>query len=107
MSRGGADRDHDPFGGGPALTVLGLHQHGVIVDESGCPVQQVDIVAGQLTADHLDLAADHVLGAGQQILNGDVSHRPKTGLLRSLTRWTSAGLIRAAPGGSEICSTRR
>ena len=40
----------------------------VRVDEAAGPVQQLDVVAGELAADDLDLAADHVLGAGSEVL---------------------------------------
>ena len=40
------------------------------------PGEQGDVVAGQLVADDVDLAADHVLGAGGQVGDGDVFLEP-------------------------------
>ena len=44
---------------------------GVRVGESAVPDQQVDSVAHQLVAHHVDFLADHVLGPGQQVGWGD------------------------------------
>ena len=59
---------------GPHLPRSGLavHRDRVRVEEPRRAVQQRHPVAGQLAADHLDLAADHVLGAREQVLHGDV-----------------------------------
>ena len=42
------------------------------VEEPGVPDQQVDAVAHQLIAHHVDFLADHVLGAGEQVGRGDL-----------------------------------
>ena len=44
---------------------------GVRVDEAAVPDQQVDPVAHQLVAHHVDFLADDVLGSGQQVGRGD------------------------------------
>ena len=51
---------------------------GVVVDEPAGAGEQGDVVAGQLVADDVDLAADHVLGAGGQVGDGDVLLDPVT-----------------------------
>ena len=48
----------------------------VLVDEPRLTEQQVDPVAGELAADHVDLAADHVLGACGQVADRDVRLEP-------------------------------
>ena len=49
-----------------------LDQHGVLVDEAAVPDVELDAVAHQLAADHVDFLADDVLGAGQQVGGGDL-----------------------------------
>ncbi|SKV75452.1 Uncharacterised protein [Mycobacteroides abscessus subsp. abscessus] len=49
-----------------------FHDDGVFVGEAADAADQVDPIALQLGAHHLDLLADDMLGAGQQILRGDV-----------------------------------
>ena len=44
----------------------------LVVENRPVPADQRDPVAGELVADHVDLAADHVLGAGGQVGDGDV-----------------------------------
>jgi len=49
--------------------MVALHRDGLRVLEPGGAAKQVDVVAQQLAPDHLDLAADDVLGcapAGQR-----------------------------------------
>ena len=57
----------DAFG-----TVGVLDMDGVLVDESGVADVQLDAVAHQLRAHHVDLLADDVLGARQQVSRGDL-----------------------------------
>ena len=52
---------------------------GVLVLEAGGAAEDVDVVAQQLVADHLDLPADHVRGAGQQVGDGDLGLDPVAG----------------------------
>ena len=69
----GAGGDHDLVGGGPAdpaVAVVDLHR--VRVDEMPGAGEHRDPVAGQLAADHVDLPADDVLGAGGQVGDGDL-----------------------------------
>nr|BFF21964.1 hypothetical protein GCM10025730_54850 [Promicromonospora thailandica] len=77
----GADRDHDLVRAQPAHDVtLGVgHLDLVRAGEPGAAHHGLDVVAGELVADHLDLAPDHVLQAGQQVLDGDVLLEPVAG----------------------------
>jgi hypothetical protein len=74
----GAGGDHDLLAADGALVgVLAARDpDGVRVDEAAGALQQVDVVAQQLCPDHLDLASDHMLGAGHQIGDRDVGLHP-------------------------------
>jgi hypothetical protein len=52
---------------------LTLDGHGVRVLEPGDAAEDVHVVAQELVADHLDLAADHMLCARQQVLDRDLA----------------------------------
>jgi hypothetical protein len=70
----GAGGDHDVLGGDRLVVaaVLALDDHGVRVLEARGAAEDVDVVAQQLGADHLDLARDHVLAARQQVGDRDL-----------------------------------
>src|SRR5690606_13718090 len=61
---------------GAVAAPLALHRDGVLVLEAGGAGDDLDVVAQQLVADHLDLAPDHVLGARQQVGDRDVALDP-------------------------------
>ena len=72
--RPGAGGDDDLVGG-DRLLVAGRRRRTATVcgvDEAAGAGEQGDVVAGQLAADDVDLPADHVLGAGGQVGDGDV-----------------------------------
>jgi hypothetical protein len=73
-----AGGDHDVLGGdGVAVAPpLALHGDGVLVLEPGGAAEDLDVVAQQLVPDHLDLPADHVLRARQQVGDGDLALDP-------------------------------
>ncbi|MCO5546658.1 hypothetical protein L7F22_000092 [Adiantum nelumboides] len=79
--RAGPGRD-DEVRGGDLVVVTPprpLDDDGVRVGEARRPGQDVDVVAHQLVAHHLDLTADHVLGARQQVSYGDLGLDPVAG----------------------------
>ncbi|VAZ59921.1 hypothetical protein LAUMK7_02354 [Mycobacterium kansasii] len=71
--RPGAGGDHDVIACDSGLFAARLvfDHDGVRIDEPAVPHQQVDPVAHQLIAYHVDFLADHMLGPGQQIGRGD------------------------------------
>ena len=79
--RAGPGGDHDVGRGDRRRVAAGLaaHDHGVLVLEPGGAAEDVDVVAQQLVADHLDLPADHVRGPGQQVGDGDLGLDPVAG----------------------------
>ena len=79
-SRGGSGGDDDvaPADGDPLGVAGVVDQDGVFVDKPGMAGEQFDAVAHQLAAHHLDLFADDVLGAGQQVSRGDLLLHPVT-----------------------------
>jgi hypothetical protein len=72
--RPGAGGDHDDRRGHrrPVTAMRTLHGDGVRIEEPAGAGEQLDVVTQQLGAHHLYLAADHMLGARQQVGDRDV-----------------------------------
>ena len=71
-ARPGGDDDEPRGDLGAADAVVVEDPERVRVDERAGAAEDVDVVAQQLGADDLVLAADHVLGAREQVLHRDV-----------------------------------
>ena len=68
-----AGRDHDLVGLDRAHAPVRVgHLDPVLVDEPALPGQHPDVVSGELVSDHVHLARHHLLGAPDQILDGDL-----------------------------------
>jgi hypothetical protein len=73
----GAGGDDDVLGADQPFMAGHLAQgDGVGVDETAGSGVEGDVVAGELAADDVDLSADHVLGTGGQVGDGDVLLQP-------------------------------
>jgi hypothetical protein len=70
--------DHDLVRGDGVVVPAGrsVHGDGVRVLELGGAAEDVDVVAYELVADHLDLVPDDVLGARHQVRDGDLGLDP-------------------------------
>ena len=66
-SRLGARGDHDLLRGDHTMLAAAVDLHRMGIDEASGADEQVDVVAEQLRPHDLDLPADHMLRAGQQV----------------------------------------
>jgi hypothetical protein len=98
VGRMGADRDQDVLGGDlPPAAVRADHQR-VGIDERGLAGQERHVVAAELVLDHLDLAGDHDVDAGEELLAGGPRVEPGPRQSVALAREPGEGDHRLAQG---------
>ena len=102
VGRMGADGDQDVLGGDlPPAAVRTRIIERVGIDERGLAGQERHVVAAELVLDHLDLARDHDVDAGEELLAGGPRVEPGPRQPVSLAREAGEG---DAPPRAGSCS---